>query len=232
MAIESVLGAVAIDRSGLEERVYAALREKILKRELLPGSVLTIRQVAIALGVSPTPVRDALRRLQADALVRDRGRLGAEVVGLSAADIGDLFGARAALETYAARAAAQKRLPDLIERMRAIAQRFPETFEGDHYTNYDRFAALDTAFHQLIISGAENGRIQQMYQTLSVHLHLARIYQREIEQRARANHREHLAIVDALAAGDAEAMAEAAAAHIENVRNHILHLIGPGHILI
>jgi len=232
VAIESVLGAVTIDRSGLEERVYAALREKILNRELLPGSVLTIRQVAVALGVSPTPVRDALRRLQADALVRDRGRLGAEVVGLSASDIGDLFGARAALETYAARAAARERLPDLIERMRVIARRFPETFEGDHYTNYDRFAALDTAFHQLIINGAENARIQQMYQTLSVHLHLARIYQREIEQRARANHREHLAIVDALAAGDAEAMAGTAAAHIENVRNHILHLIGPGHILI
>jgi DNA-binding GntR family transcriptional regulator len=230
--VESALSGVDVDRTALEERVYSVLREKILSRELVPGTVLTIRQVASLLGVSPTPVRDALRRLQADALVRERGRLGAEVVGLSAQDIIDLFGARTALETYAARIAAAKRSPLLLERMRTLAAHFPETFEGDHYTDYERFAALDAEFHYLIIGAAENARLTQLYGALHVHIHLSRIYQREVEQRAEANHREHVAIVAALAAGDGEEMARAVTTHIDNVRDHILNRMGPGKVLI
>lgn len=232
MATELVLDSLEVDRSGLEERVYSALREKILNRELVPGAVLTIRQVASALGVSPTPVRDALRRLQADALVRERGRLGAEVIGLTAQDITDLFGVRTALETYAARIAAERHPPVVGERMRAIATQFPETFKGNHYVDYERFAALDAEFHTLIVGAASNARLTQTYRALSVHIHLARIYQREVEQRAQANHREHLAILEALEAHDPSAMAQAAQIHIENVRDHILHMMGPGHIVI
>jgi DNA-binding GntR family transcriptional regulator len=230
--VEAVLEGVEVDRSGLEERVYAVLRQKILDRELVPGSVLTIRQVAAALGVSPTPVRDALRRLQSEALVRERGRLGAEVVGLSAQDIVNLFGARTALETYAARIAAQRHSPTLIAGMKSVVRQFPETFHGNHYTDYERFAILDSEFHYQIIGAADNDRLLRMYQALHVHIQLARIYQREVEQRALANHREHEAIVEALAAGDAEGMAWAANAHIENVRDHILHIMGPGNVLI
>ncbi|MGH2347443.1 MAG: GntR family transcriptional regulator [Chloroflexota bacterium] len=232
MLVEAALEGVEVDRSGLEERVYAVLRQKILDRELVPGAVLTIRQVAAALGVSPTPVRDALRRLQSEALVRERGRLGAEVVGLSAQDIIDLFGARAALETYAARIAALSHSPALIASMRAVVRRFPETFHGNHYTDYERFATLDSEFHYQIIGAADNDRLMRMDQALHVHIQLARIYQREVEQRALANHREHEAIVEALAEGDAEGMARAANAHIENVRDHILHIMGPGDVVI
>lgn len=216
----------------MEERVHAVLRQKILNRELVPGAVLTIRQVAAALGVSPTPVRDALRRLQAEALVRERGRLGAEVVGLSANDIVDLFGARTALETYAAGIAARQCPPDLTENIRAIVRQFPETFEGNHYTDYERFATLDVEFHHLIIEAAKNARLLQMYRTLHVHIHLARIYQREIEQRAQANHHEHLSIVEALSAGNPEEMTRAVTTHIENVRDHILQRMSPGNVVI
>ncbi len=232
MVVEAVLASITVDHSDLEERVYDVLRQEILNRTLVPGAVLTIRQVAAALGVSPTPVRDALRRLQAEALVRDRGRLGAEVVGLSANDIVDLFGTRTALETYAAGIAARHCPPSLIETIGVIARQFPDTFEGNHYTDYERFAALDAEFHHLIIEAAKNARLLQMYRTLHVHIHLARIYQREIEQRAQANHREHLAIVEALTAGHPEEMTRAVTMHIENVRDHILQRMGPGNVVI
>ncbi len=232
MLVEAVLASVTVDHSDLEERVYAVLRQKILDRDLVPGDVLTIRQVAAALSVSPTPVRDALRRLQAEALVRDRGRLGAEVVGLSANDIVDLFGARTALETYAAGIAGRQCPSDLTETIRTIARQFPDTFDGNHYTDYERFATLDAEFHHLIIEAAKNARLLQMYRTLHVHIHLARIYQREIEQRAQANHREHLAIVEALIASDPVEMTRAVTMHIENVRDHILQRMGPGNVVI
>ncbi len=111
--------------------------------------------------------------------------------------------------------------------MRQIEEQFPQTFEGAHYTDYERFAALDVRFHLLIIDAAENDRLRQMYQSLHVHIHLARIYQREVEQRALANHREHVAIVEALDQGNPEVMAQAVTAHIVNVRDHVLRMMAP-----
>jgi DNA-binding GntR family transcriptional regulator len=95
---ESLLRGSKVDRTDLEERVYSELRARILARDLPPGTVLTLRQVAEALQVSATPVRDALRRLQSDGLVRDGGKQGVSVIGLDAGDIADLFGARLAIE--------------------------------------------------------------------------------------------------------------------------------------
>jgi DNA-binding GntR family transcriptional regulator len=226
-----VLKDAKVDRSDLEERVYSALLQRILSRELPPGTVLTLRQVADALQVSATPVRDAIRRLINDGLVKDNGKHGVSVVGFGAGDIRDIFGARSALETYAARIAAQAPDDATIEEMRRLAETFPETFDGDHYTDYERFQQLDSAFHEHIIAATGNARLVSMYKTLNIHLHLARIYQREVEQRAQANHREHLAIVDALARKDPEAMVEAVQRHIVKVRDHILDKLGPDRLI-
>lgn len=228
---ESLLRGSKVDRRDLEERVYFELRNRILARDLPPGTVLTLRQVAEALEVSATPVRDALRRLQSDGLVRDGGKQGVSVIGLDAKDIEDLFGARLVLEAYGARAAAKTLRHQTLRDMQRIVAEFPETFDGDRYIDYERFQMLDSAFHINIIAATENARLVSMYQALNVHIHLARIYQREIEQRAQANHREHLAIVDALAQGDGDAMVEAVKTHIFNVRDHILNKLDPASLI-
>jgi DNA-binding GntR family transcriptional regulator len=224
---ESVLKGARVDRSDLEERVYSELRSRIMARDLPPGTVLTLRQVAEALEVSATPVRDALRRLENDGLVHSRGKQGVSVAGLDTGDVADLFGARMAIEGYAARMATRSAESKTLTELQHIAAQFPETFEGDHYTDYECFQSLDSAFHSHIVAASENVRLVSMYQALNIHLHLARIYQREVEQRAQANHREHLAIVDALARRDADAMVNAVETHIANVRDHILSKLGP-----
>jgi DNA-binding GntR family transcriptional regulator len=200
-----------------------------MARDLPPGMVLTLRQIAGIYGVSPTPVRDAFLRLQNDGLVRYGGKQGATVVGLGRDDVSDYFGARLALESYASRIAAPTASETFIEEMREIAIEFPKTFEGDTYTDYDRFQTLDNRFHLNIISATENRRLLAMYQALNIHLHLARIYQREVEQRAQANHSEHIAILEALEHHDPEAMVRAVELHIVNVREHILSKLLPGH---
>lgn len=229
---EALLRTVKVDRSDLEERVYSELRSRIMARDIPPGTILTLRQVAEALEVSATPVRDALRRLSNDGLVRDGGKQGFSVTGLDAQDITDLFGARLAIEGFAARiAAAQAGRQPLRDELKQLVAVFPETFRGDHYTDYGRFQTLDSAFHIAIIAAAENARLVSMYQALNVHIHLARIYQRELEQRAQANHQEHRAIVAGLERGDPEAMARAVEAHIVNVRDHILSKLAPGSLI-
>lgn len=227
MKAGTLLQGAEVDRRDLEERVYSELRNRILARDLAPGTVLPLRSVAEALQISATPVRDALRRLQNEGLVRDGEKRGVSVVGLNSNDVVDLFGARLALETYAARIAAQALESDTLVEMRRIAATFSETFDGDHYIDYERFQQLDNSFHLHIITATRNARLVAMYQALNVHLHLARIYQREVEQRAQANHREHVAIVDALARRDATEMSNAVETHIVNVRDHILGKLSP-----
>jgi DNA-binding GntR family transcriptional regulator len=230
----AVLDELTVDRRDLEDRVYAALRQKILTRELEPGTVLTIRQVAQALEVSPTPVRDALRRLQADGLVRERGRLGAEVVGLSAHDIVELFGVRSALETYAGRIAALRRPAGVLDGLREIMELFPTTFVDNQYTDYERFSTLDARFHMLIIEAAENDWLRRMYESLHVHIHIARFHIGDNDQRPLADLREHAAIVQALEEGNPETMAQALNVHISTVRDRLLRImgsVGPGYRL-
>lgn len=229
MTVNTLLQGSKIDRSDLAERVYLELRSRIMARDLPPGTVLTLRQVAEIFEVSATPVRDAFLRLQNDGLVRYGGKQGVTVVGLGRDDISDYFGTRLALESYAARITAPTASDAYVAEMREIAAEFPSTFEGDTYSDYDRFQRLDNRFHLNIISATENRRLVAMYQALNIHLHLARIYQREVEQRAGANHNEHMAIVAAVEARDPDAMIAAVELHIVNVRDHILSKLLPGY---
>lgn len=228
MTVNLLLQGSKIDRSDLAERVYLELRSRIMARDLPPGTVLTLRQVAEIFEVSATPVRDAFLRLQNDGLVRYGGKQGVTVVGLGRDDISDYFGARLALESYAARVSAAGASAEYVVEMREIAGEFPDTFEGDTYTDYDRFQRLDNRFHINVIAATHNKRLVAMYQALNIHLHLARIYQREVEQRATANHNEHLAILSALEAHDPDSMVKAVELHIVNVREHILSKLLPG----
>ena len=90
------LAGLGLDARQLDQRIYDALRQRILTRELAPGTPLAIRDLAGRLGVSVTPVRDALRRLQSDGLVQMRGRGETTVTRLGPADIDDIFDLRRA----------------------------------------------------------------------------------------------------------------------------------------
>ena len=133
------LVGLEVDQRQLDERIYDALKEKILQSELAPGTALTIRSVAQRLGVSVTPVRDALRRLQAEGLVQMQGRGETTVAQLEPGEIDDILDLRLALELHATRrgvtsmsGAALKHLEGLLARqcgrfgvMRTTTTRLP-----------------------------------------------------------------------------------------------------------
>jgi DNA-binding GntR family transcriptional regulator len=229
--VHVVLGEVTVDRSALEERVYHALRGKILARELAPGTLLTIRQVASALEVSPTPVRDALRHLMVDGLLRDRGRLGAEVVGLTSKDVTDIFGARAAFETYAVRVLALEGPRETLAEMERVLAAWPHTLTGNIEVDLRRTTSLDMEFHRLLVSGANNARLLRLYESLGVHLSLIRFFHPEVVHRAEINHQEHLAIARAVQNRNSDGAAAAVLAHITNSRDDILRLMSPDHLI-
>ena len=181
--------------------------------------------MAQRLGVSVTPVRDALRRLQAEGLVQMQGRGETTVAQLEPGEIDDILDLRLALELHATRrgvtgmnGAALKRLEELL----ATAVR---TFRSDAYHDYPAASRLDQEFHSVLVRAAGNERLTEIYETLGARVQIARVYYTTTRRRPRATYEEHRAILEAYRQRDPATAAAAVETHIAHTRQHIAHLL-------
>lgn len=201
------------------DRAYSALRRDIVSWALPPGTVLGEVEQSERLGVSRTPLREALSRLTADGLaVAQRGR-GVVVSDVSLDHVDDLFSLRRALETEAARSAAQAGQPaafrDLAERFDTASEALDESTDRDTY--YLLAGELDTA----IEDSAANAYLGQALNGLRVHLARLRRLSHDDPARLRASAREHAQIARAIASGDPGLAAAATMLHLHNSLDHI-----------
>lgn len=191
-----------------------ALREAILTGFLAPGTWVREDEVARDLGVSRTPVREAVRRLADEGLVVKTAHQGTQVAAISLEDIIDLYAVREHLEGASARFAAQHRTPDLVEgltrandAMRA-AQDDPEAM-----------AAHNRDFHRLLYDAAENPYLMRFMREIENFVRRLPTTTYLVDERPTTVVEEHQAIIDAIAAGDQEVAQEAAMAHMRAARN-------------
>jgi DNA-binding GntR family transcriptional regulator len=203
----------------LRERIHDRLRAAIISGELAPGSPVIEAELATRLGASRTPVREALRRLEAEGLLEPRGLRGSIVRELHADEVDCVFEIREALESLAARRAARtmrepelRKLSDYVERMRRSV---------DDANEMERH---DTGFHDVILASASGERLKRMLTELREELIAYRFLSLSDPDRRRATVGEHEAIVDALRAHDEDAAAARTAAHIANARAAVLRL--------
>ncbi|BCP53635.1 GntR family transcriptional regulator [Kaistia sp. 32K] len=216
-------GFEPLKHADLAEQTYAAIRRRILRRELETGQQIPIDIVAAELGVSRTPVLDALKRLASEGLVEIRARRGCYVRALTTDDIREIFEVREAIELYGVRAAIRDgRHGALADVLSAACVAMEAATEGDIYVDYDRFTEWDRAFHRAIVTASANRRLEEIYGNLHVHLHIMRVhYFRELEAAIRIK-RDHRAILDAIRAGDLAAAQAAVSAHIFVTRDRII----------
>lgn len=212
-----------IGRSGLATRAYEALREQILDQTIAPGARINIDQLAAELGVSSSPIREALARLLSERLVTFE-----PYIGYSAAPIPedgwfhDMIEFRATVEGRAATIGAPRRNPRTIADLEQAFAEMGNSGLGQHYRKYRRFNAADAQFHRTIVASAENQVFAQVYADVQPHVHYARLYlSRGVEEEADVA-AQHLAILDAFREGDGDAARQAIAAHLESVRTHLL----------
>ena len=195
------------------ERAYRQLREEILNGLLAPGAGLLEVEQADRIGVSRTPLREAVARLIADGLVVGRRGRGFEVTDISVDSISELYELRQALEVQAIRLAALRRDPALFVELRDAFVTAPDLLDqGDvrvhrYYALIDQLEdAVDAAVAHLFLVGALR----------AVRTHLARIRRlaRRNPSRLRAAAAEHLLILDAIIAGDPSLAAHATHIHL------------------
>lgn len=203
------------------ERAYRELREEILDGVLAPGSALAEVEQAARLGVSRTPVREALTRLEADGLATAASARVLQVSELSPASITALYELREALEEQAARLAATRRDParftELHERLAAAPRLLDRGDEGLR-TYYDTVDALD----EEIDAATANPMLVAALRSARLHSVRVRRLARHNPDRLRAAASEHLLIVEAIIAGDASLAAHASHVHLHMSLRHAL----------
>lgn len=205
------------------DRAYERLRGDILDWRLEPGTVLGEVEQAERLGVSRTPVREALARLLADGLVESQGARGLVVSRASADDVVALFEVREALEGQAAALAALRRTPEVFESLanefRGAGALLTQATRDAYYDLVRRFdEAVDDAVGNAYLVGELRG----------LRTHLARIRRLSIDDTARLTEAasEHLLIAEAIAAGDPDLARSATAVHLHRSLANILRTAG------
>jgi len=153
-----------VERADLWQIVASRLRYAIISRQLKPGEHLRELPLANRFGVSRVPVREALIRLEHEGLVRGEPRRGAFVVGMTLADIRELYEVRAILEVRGARLAAEGAAPENLANLRRITQDFRvEADRGDS----ESLAGVDIAFHREVMTAAHHRRLLATWEPLS-----------------------------------------------------------------
>jgi DNA-binding GntR family transcriptional regulator len=194
------------------DRAYRTLRAEILDGQLEPGTVLQEVEQSTRLGVSRTPVREALRQLAADGLVEANGR-GTVVTGVSRDDIVSLYELREALEGKAASLAAQRHDHEPFLAIRDRLSEAPQLLALGEEGLAAYFAIVDE-LDDAIEAAVGNPFLAASLRSVQLHSARIRRLSRHNPDRLRAAAGEHLLIVDAILARDAELAAHATHVHL------------------
>jgi len=197
-------------------QVYVQLREGILKARLRPGTHLREERLAADFRVSRTPIREALRRLERDGLVRLIPHVGAQVQEVSLQDLMETLEFRRCLEPYAARIAARRVTPPVERKLRKLRKAFGGAARGNPSpVAIGRHSAVDRQLHGLIMDLAVNRRIAQAIEELRDTIQQYRYLGFAAPQRLPRSTREHLGVIDALLRRDAARAEAAMSYHLE-----------------
>lgn len=199
----------------LREIVFESMREAILSGVLEPGERLMEIQLAEEMGVSRTPVREAIRKLELENFVVMIPRKGAYVAGVSLKDVADVFEIRSALEGLAAGLAAERITDDELEQMEQAL--FFKTSESE--MDLEQIVKSDIDFHALVYRASRNERLVQILENLREQILRFRSTSLAVPGRTKLAIEEHRMIVEALRNHDSEEAQSLAMAHIVTAEN-------------
>jgi DNA-binding GntR family transcriptional regulator len=200
------------------DRAYEAVRSGIIAGRYLAGARLTEQEIATSVGVSRTPVREALRRLDAEGLVDFTPNLGAVVTTWNEADSDEVFDLRAMLESYGARRATTRATDGQIAELKRLAEaQYRESVER-RTGHLERIADLNSQFHRRLQEAAASNRLARALAALIEAPLMMRTFQKYTPEDLQRSAQHHLEIVRALEARDPEWAASVMLSHIHAAR--------------
>jgi DNA-binding GntR family transcriptional regulator len=205
--------------SPLRVRVFQTLENAILQGDVENGSSLNEIKIANDLGVSRTPVREALMQLELEGLITNVPNKGAVVNAVSKKDIEDIYEMRIRIEGLASRLCAKNMTDEQIKAMSEIVELQEFYLEKG---NADKIWELDTKFHKAIYEGSGSKPLDEMLSNLHNYIKRARDISINTAGRAEKAVEEHRAIMDAISAHDENMAEKLTMKHISNARDNVL----------
>ena len=206
----------------LRDSVYLTIREAILNGKYPPNKRLREIPLAEELGVSRTPVREAMRKLELEGLVVMIPRRGAQVANITEKDLNDVLEVRIALENLSIENACMRMTEEQLEELWNAAKNFEATMaEG----NLVKLAEADVAFHEVIYKSSDNRRLNQVLNNLREQIYRYRVEYLKDEETRNLLVKEHKEIYEAIKNRDVKSAQEISYQHIENQREAIIRSI-------
>jgi DNA-binding GntR family transcriptional regulator len=200
------------ERKSLGQHVFENLKQAIIRGEVSPGKRLVESRIADALGISRTPVREAIHKLEREGLLEKLPRGGFSVMGFSREDIEETFGIRSVLESYAARLAAIKHRKEELDPLEEKINEYQNCLDLAHL---EELPKINTEFHDLLYALSRSPKLIKMINDLKDQIYRFRRILLNVEGMARISNEDHRQML--------KAMKEKDAAKVERlVRDHIL----------
>lgn len=203
----------------LREKAYRIIKQLIINCDIPPGSALNERELVEQIGVSRTPIREALNRLEKENLVTIIPGRGSFVSSITVKEINDIYQLREIIEPYVTGMVT----PSFPEE-RLVAYR--DAFLALDQDDYDGLARLDSEFHILIIDAAENDRINQVMSNMYAQNQRLRFILTRQPARLQETVDEHMAVIEAMLARDPQQAQEAMREHLIRSRQAAFKLPG------
>jgi len=202
----------------LENQAYEQMRRNIITGEWAQGSHLKDNEIANQLGISATPVREALRKLASEGLVEPIPYRGTFVISLSAAQVDEVMSVRAGLEAMAIEAGLPQLTDDELSQLEAAICDFDRALAKD-----DLSACLDAdmTFHRLLVRSCKNSVLDELYRQLAGRVQMLMAIA-DIGGRMSTGNRDHIEILEAMRARDVNATLQALRSHLRETRDAIL----------
>lgn len=206
----------------LRDVVFNALREAILKGDLKPGERLMEKQLAEKMGVSRTPIREAIRKLELEGLVVMVPRKGAQVAEITEKDVKDVLEVRAALDELAVKLACAKITDADVQALKEAIVEFDEAkAEGD----LEKLVDVDIRFHDIIFKSTDNEKLEHIVNNLREQMFRYRLAYLSDESYHEVITDEHKDIAEALVKKDVEKACRIANQHIQNQEKAVIEMM-------
>jgi DNA-binding GntR family transcriptional regulator len=200
---------------GSSDAVYATLRKAILTKALRPGPQFAEEDLAQVFGVSRTPIREAILRLESEHLVERQGRRRVSVSQISAVEILEIYDVRVALDGLAAEMAARHATPPDVAQLRWVSDQLRTAGNSGEY---EQMSGLSLEFHEWVARASGNSFL--LSQVRMVHDRVRRFERTTLQHPGRweSAAAEHDLIMDAIEAGDVDRAVETAKSHMLNAK--------------
>jgi DNA-binding GntR family transcriptional regulator len=213
---------IKIQHTRLGDQVYAIIWEQIVSHRLRPGNKISDLRLSEELGVSRTPVREALHRLAQDGIVRTENRRGFFVTTFSSQDVREVYDIRTALEVLAVRLALPHLTDGMLDEAQCAVEEARQQIVRGVEGAEDRWLEIDRAFHLLLAQKAQNRRLESMLAGLQTQIGVFQVYGIHSSPLRLLSIDHHQMILDALKNRDSAATERAMERHIQEVKEWVL----------